>query len=374
MIANTQLVDIFLITEGVLLVIQLFYYLYFYSAVGFDRFQRKKNTHVPVSVIICARNENKNLKQFLPLVLSQDYPNYEVVVVNDASTDDTSAVLESFAEKYKILRYTTITKDERFTHGKKLALLVGIKAAKNEWLLFTDADCKPASDQWIRIMARNFTKKTSIVLAYGGFVHKKGLLNNFIRYEAFFIAIQYLGFASRGHPYMGVGRNMAYRKPLYFQISKRKYFSRLLSGDDDLLVNLLANKNNTRIETDPRACTLSEPPMTWKRWFRNKKRHITTARYYTRGSRWLLGGELISRVFFWLLAGTLFFFPVSWMVPAAVILLRWIVMGIVLSQAQKRLQEKQLLLSSLIYDILIPFFYLITWVSNLSRTAEILWE
>ena len=373
MLSRLQLTDIILIINGVSLAVQIFYYLWYYSAVGFKQIPKKKNTDIPVSVIICARNEENNLRQFLPQILTQDYPNYEVIVVNDASTDNTESLLKNYSDQYKHLKFTTITKDKRFTHSKKLAVLVGIKAAKNEWLLFTDADCKPVSDQWIRLMARNFTKKTSIVLGYGGFIPQKGLLNNFVRYESFFIAVQYLGFALRGRPYMGVGRNMAYRKPLYYEICKHNYFVKLASGDDDLLVNQLAGKNNTRVETDPRTKTLSTPPQSWRQWFLNKKRHITTARYYTKISKWLLGGEMFFRILFFLSVGFLFFLPVSWFIPAGAVIVRWIIMGIVFGYAEKLLAEKQLLLSSLIYDIFIPFIYFIIWLTNLSRTAKISW-
>jgi len=371
---SLRFTDIVLIFAGISLVVQFFYYLRYYAAVGFRKIPVKKKTDMPVSVIICARNEEGNLRRFLPLVLTQDYPDYEVIVVNDASTDDTEIFLENLSSQYKHLKYTTINKDARFSHGKKLAVLVGTKAAKNEWLLFIDADCKPTSNQWIRLLARNFTKKTSIVLGYGGFIPQKGMLNRFIRYESFFIAVQYLGAALRGHPYMGVGRNMAYRKPLYYEISKRTYFVKLASGDDDLLVNRLANKNNTRIETDPQAKTLSVPPRTWRQWFLNKKRHITTARYYTRTSKLLLGGELISRILFFLSAGLLFFLPVSPVIPTGAIILRWTVMSVVFAHAKKRLAEKQLLLSSFFYDLIIPFIYFIVWLTNLSRTAKTSWE
>ncbi len=371
---HNKLVDIVLIIAGASWAVQLFYYLYFYAATGFAKIPRKKNRDIPVSVIICARNEEHNLRQFLPLILTQDYPDYEVIVVNDASTDGTEELLESFAGKYKHLRYSTITKDNRFSHGKKLAVLVGTKAAKNEWLLFTDADCRPATGQWIRLMARNFTKKTSIVLGYGGFIPGKGLLNHFIRYESFFIAIQYLGFALRSRPYMGVGRNMAYRKPLYYEISKQKYFVSLASGDDDLLVNRLADKTNTRVETDARARTLSVSSPSWKQWFRNKKRHITTSKYYTPRSKWLLSGEMSSRVLFLSASAFLFFLPVSWTLPTIALVIRWSVMGIIFGKAEKRLEEKQLLLSSFFYDIIIPFLYFFIWISNLSRTNKISWE
>ncbi len=371
------IVPVLLGTAAFTLAVQMVYYLWFFGAVAFVRDQReeedKEETLPPVSVIICARNEEKNLEAFLPSVLEQDYPDYEVVVVNDASDDGTEALLERLAARYPRLRHTTIRKDEHFTHAKKLAVLVGVKAARHEVLLFTDADCRPASPQWIRLMARHFARGAGIVLGYGAYQPRRGLWNRFVRYEALFIAMQYMGFALRGIPYMGVGRNLAYRKPFFYEISRRPCFNRVVSGDDDLLVNRLGTRDNLRVEHDPRARTLSVPPPTLKAWFKRKKRHITTARYYTRHSRLLAAGEMISRLLFTGTALALFFTPVSPLLPAAFLLLRYATLLLVTHAAGKRLSEKQLLLTSLLYDLVIPFLYLAVWISNLSRTAERTW-
>ncbi len=374
MAGTAVLIDILMILAAIALAVQLFYYLWFYGAVAFRRPpSKKKKTGEPVSVIICARDEEENLKEFLPLILTQDYSGYEVVVVNDASSDGTEELLKEMSATYPHLRYTTIRKDDNFSHAKKLAVLVGIKAARHEWLLFTDADCRPASSHWISMMARNFTKKTSIVLGYGKIMPEKGIFNNFVRYETFFIGLQYLGFAIRGIPYMGVGRNLAYRKPLFYEISRQPFFNKVVSGDDDLLVNRLGNKNNTRVEILPESHTLSRPPSSLKAWFRIKKRHITTSKYYKAGTKWLIALEMISRVLFLFSVIPLFFLSVPVWIPAGAFLLRWSVMFTVFTAAGKRLSEKQLLVSSLLYDMVIPIFYVSIWISNLSRTAERTW-
>ncbi len=156
--------------------IQLFYYLFFYSALSRKKQPARKQSPVqPVSIIICARNESENLKAFLPAVLEQDYPDYEVIVVNDCSEDNSYLILGNFLLQYPHLRISTVNKDPKFTHNKKFAQFIGIKAAKNEILLFTDADCRPESDQWLRNMTSHFDAKTDFVLGYGGYMSKKGL-------------------------------------------------------------------------------------------------------------------------------------------------------------------------------------------------------
>ena len=260
--------------------IQLFYYLFYYMAVYFYKPSGINAIKQPVSVIICARNEAENLKKFLPAVLEQDYPDYEVIVVNDCSEDNSYLILGNYLLQYPHLRISTVNKDPKFTHNKKFAQFIGIKAAKNEILLFTDADCQPESDKWLESMTSHFHEKTDFVLGYGGYINKKGLLNKYIRYDCLSIAMQYLGMAIRGIPYMGVGRNLAYRRSLFFANNGYGAHNHLISGDDDLFVNTNATKTNTTVEFRQETHTRSVPASDLKEWIIQKKRHLTTAPYY----------------------------------------------------------------------------------------------
>ncbi len=212
----------------------------------------------PVSVVICAKNEEENLKANLPLILEQDYPLYEVIVVNDASTDNSMNVLMDLQQKYSHLRTSSIKENVHIRKGKKLALTLGLKAAKYDWVLLTDADCSVTGNKWLATMQRNFRKEAGIVLGYGGYRRNKGLLNMVIRYDTFFIALQYMGFALAGFPYMGVGRNLAYRKELFFRNKGFATHYELASGDDDLFVNEVARRDGTRIEIRSESHTRSE--------------------------------------------------------------------------------------------------------------------
>ena len=355
--------------------VQMFYYLWFFLKIS-----AKKSTggsgkdKPPVSVIICARNEAMNLEKHLPKVLEQDYPDFEVVVVNDCSTDNTADVLSEFMVKYKNLKITHINPDKKFTHGKKLAVAVGIKAAKNEWLLFTDADCYPESEKWIETMASDFDEKTSVVLGYGGFVRRKTLLNNIIRYDVMFIALQYLTFAMRGIPYMGVGRNLAYRKSLFFANKGFASHNDLPSGDDDLFVNEVARKENTTVEIRNESHTRSEAKLTFSSWWLQKRRHITTGGRYRGRHKFLLGLETLSRV--------LYYIAFIYLLATGVLLIpTLIVFGLMMVTkittmkiAMKRLNEKYLLLTSLVYDIILPYFYAGVYLSNAVNRKRYRWK
>lgn len=357
-----------LIILSVSAAIQAFYYIYFYLSVYFYKAPARSREPEPVSVIICARNEADNLRQLLPSVLSQDYPDYEVIVVNDCSDDDTYDVLGTFLKQHSNLRISTIFKDPKFTHNKKLAQLVGIKAAKNEILLFTDADCKPVSDKWIREMTGHFNDGTSFVLGYGGYQRESSLLNAWIRTDTANIAMQYLGMAIRGIPYMGVGRNLAYRRSEFFRANGFGIHSNLASGDDDLFINNNALKTNTSVEFSPEAHTRSVPSSSIREWLIQKRRHLTTAPFYKERDKVILAAEPVSRIIFYATFIILLASGHRWIIILPVFGFRLAVQATVLSLAQKRLAEKGILGWSLIFDIFSPIVNAILYIGNSARS------
>ncbi len=230
-------------------IIQWIYYFLVFSKLAYYKEGTIQNTdHPPVSVIIAAHNEDYNLQKNLPNILKQQYPDFEVVVVNHASIDTTRDVLMDLQREFKNLKVVTIEQDLNFFKGKKFPLSIGIKSAKNELLLLTDADCKATSVNWIASMASHYTSKTEIVLGYGPYNKSGGFLNMLIRYDTFMIALQYFSFALMGLPYMGVGRNLSYRKSTFYKNKGFTSHYNIPSGDDDLFIMQIANKKNTKIE------------------------------------------------------------------------------------------------------------------------------
>jgi glycosyltransferase involved in cell wall biosynthesis len=311
----------------------------------------------PVSIVICAKNEDENLTEFLPKVLTQDYPEFEVVVVNDCSLDDTENVIDEFSKIFPNLKKVTIKEDGYYKHGKKFALLVGIKGAKYNQMLLTDADCYPASDQWLKEMASKFSDKKNIVLGYGAYEKQSSFLNKLIRYDAFMIAVQYLSAAIKNKSYMGVGRNLAYKKDLFF---KQKGFSNhyhIKSGDDDLFVNESANDANVDVCISHDSVTYSKPKKSFKDWGLQKARHLTTAPLYSAQSKARIAFSYFSQYFFYLsLIGLCLSINTILLAPI-LLTLKMIVQIIILNKASKKLNEKDLLFRSVIYEVLLLFIY-----------------
>lgn len=319
----------------------------------------------PVSVIICAKNEDEHLTEFLPKVLSQDYPDYEVVVVNDCSYDNTENVIDEFAGIFPNLRKTTIKEDPYYKHGKKFAMLVGIKAAKNNCLVFTDADCYPASDQWLKEMAAGFTANREVILGYGAYEKQNGFLNKVIRFDAFSIALNYLSAAIKEKPYMGVGRNLAYTKDLFF---KERGFSKhyhINSGDDDLFVNQVAKSGNTNVCLNKDAITYSIPKKTFRQWNIQKTRHLTTAPLYNRATKYRIAFNYFSLYFFYMALLALSFSKETLLLIPAFLFLKIIVQVLMLNKAAKKLNEKDLLVACSFYELVLLIIYPIFHVSKL---------
>ena len=345
--------------------IQVLYYLIVFGKVAFRKSPVEQAAPQPVSVIICARNEAENLEAHLPIIMEQEYFDYEVIIVDDCSVDDTEDVLKRFKNIYPHLRSTAIKQDEKFVHGKKLAMTIGIKAAKNEWLLFTDADCMPENRQWISTMQTHFTDNKNIVLGYGGYKSLKGFLNKLIRYDTFFIALQYLGFAMTKMPYMGVGRNLAYRKSLFIKNKGFASHHHLFSGDDDLFVNEVANKNNTKVEIDPKSYTRTLQKTSFMDWFWQKGRHLTTSKKYQFKHKVMLMLEPLSRMLFYSLFASLIVLGIFPIFVVSAFFIRLLIQLSIIKLTMKRLHEEDLLLSSLLFDVALPFIYIALGLTNL---------
>ena len=362
---------IMLIVCGVMLMTNLTYYFFFFSRLAFHKEQYATKDPEPVSIIICARNEIKNLRKHIYSVLDQVYPVFQVVVVNDCSWDESDDFLKELEMQYSNLKVVTILEQEKYLHGKKFALTLGIKAAKYDLLLLTDADCIPASNNWLFNMQNNFNDKKDIILGYGGYARKKGLLNRVIRYDTFHNAMQFLSFAKAGIPYMGVGRNLAYRKDIFFNVKGFASHNHLLSGDDDLFVNEVATRQNTKVELKPVSFTISEPKTSFGTWFKQKKRHLTTGKHYKSNHKRLLGIYYISNLIFYLSLITLLVLQFDWRIIVGIYLFRLIIQLWIFGKGMSRLNELDLIWLIPFLDLFLLLLYPILSLSNLISKPKI---
>ena len=355
--------------------IQLVYWILFLRA--FSKRQSVQASGEPVSVIVCAHDEEENLKELIPLLLQQEYHAFEVVVVNDRSNDNTYDYLLEATKLHPRLKMVNVKDTPPHVNSKKYALTLGIRAASNDLILLTDADCRPNSMQWINSMSETFDEKTQFVLGFSPYNHAPGFLNHFIRFESLVTALQYFSFALFGNPYMGVGRNLAYRKSLFLEKKGFNNYLHVTGGDDDLFVNQHANGKNTKVQFSSAALVKSIPEKTFADFIHQKVRHLSVGKRYRAGHKILLGLFQASWFLAWVLGLTLiglsFLDYRLALVVAGAVVLRWIfqILGIHSIVKRNGLSFKLWIIPVL--DFVYPIYYISTGLVALF-TQKVRWK
>ncbi|GGF18928.1 glycosyltransferase [Echinicola rosea] len=374
-----MIIDLLWLIFGAATFIQISYFLFIYGKLSFfydDQSDALADQNQEgVSIVIAAHNEEQNLRKLIPLLFQQNYPAFEVLIINDRSYDGTRHLLEQMMTEYPLLRTVTIEYTPEHVTAKKYALTLGIKVAKYDVLLLTDADCLPVSENWIRRMTnpiRNAGKTFS--LGYGGYDRDKGFLNALIQYETWFTAIQYFSFALWKAPYMGVGRNLAYRRKYFMDQKAFKDLWQILGGDDDLYVNRHAKKNNTAVVIHPEGITRSIPKKTFKEYYLQKTRHFQAGKYYKTTDKAKIGLYAISHLFFWATAIALISITQKWEpigVIVSIILTRAVLQFSIFNSAIKKIEGPKKVLWTMFFDLMyLSYFWIIGAKGYLSKTVR----
>lgn len=322
-----------------------------------------------LSVVVVAKNEKENLQSLIPAILGQEYQDFELIIVDNHSWDGTHEYIHELKGQGQPIELVSLNEFVHAKPGKKFALTLGIKKAKNDVIILTDADCLPKSNQWLREMAKPYTSSsTEVVLGYSPYTGSYNPLNPIIRFESFYVAWLYSAFALMGQPYMGVGRNMSYRKSTFLE---NKGFASHLSlsfGDDDLLVQEIAQKNNTAVVLTLESHVESIPKKGLIEWFKQKRRHLSAGEQYKFKFKALLGLIWLSK-FLWYIGFVVFLFygNISWVnlgVFALPFLAFWI-FTLILNHKFKMLSLWYLYpLLDVIYQVVVyPLIGFITWIN-----------
>jgi glycosyltransferase involved in cell wall biosynthesis len=350
----------------VIVAIQFSYYLFVFGKFAFAKAQKSTPKRIPISVIVCAKNEAENVAKFIPLLAEQDYPDYEIILIDDASSDNTLDIFEEFEKQYSNIRLVKVQNNEAFWGNKKYALTLGIKAASKDYLLFMDADCYPATKDWITNMSGHFTMHKTIVLGYGAYEKiANSFLNKIIRFETMLTAVQYFSWAKIGNPYMGIGRNLAYKKEEFYNVKGFISHMKIRSGDDDLFINQVAKSKNTAICYSPESFTYSQPKTTFKGWFTQKRRHVSTASFYKSFDKIQLALFYVSQLLFIILPIILLAFQYQWILVLSLIGFRYLFTWITLGFSAGKLKEKDVMYWFPIIEIVLIFTQLNIFITNI---------
>lgn len=374
---NNPIAITILVIAFVVFIHQLYFYFRYILRGSQISTPPSQDTPLPaVSVVVCAHNEHKNLQDYLHTLLAQDYPCFEVIVVDDSSEDGSDLLLEQWSRQYTNLYHTFVPRGARVLSSKKLALTIGIKAAHYEHILLTDADCRPESKCWIREMMQGFAnEQTEIVLGFSPYFEKKGLLNRLIGYDTLFNGLQYMGMARAGKPYMGVGRNLAYKRDTFFSSGGFKGLLSNRAGDDDLFVNRIATTNNTSVVCNQNSLMWSEPKTTWREWLHQKRRHLSVSPQYRTKSKIQLTLEPISRGLSYacLLASVIWGNIEVLSIILALFLLRLLVQLIIINVATYRLNMRGYSLGVIAFDIILPLITLFIMLTQPLQKKPLYW-
>ncbi|MBD8487904.1 glycosyltransferase [Echinicola sp. CAU 1574] len=374
-----MIINILWLIFGAATSIQTIYLCFIYGRLSFFYHRKESNNtdinQEGVSIIIAARNEEENLKKLIPELSKQKYPKFEILVINDRSFDNTRFLLEGLMSQYPGLRTVTVDYTPDHVTPKKYALTLGIKVAKYDVLLLTDADCIPVSENWISQMTKPIRNENKIfALGYGGYEKAKGFLNALIQYETWFTAIQYFSFALWKAPFMGVGRNLAYRRGFFMEKKAFKGLWQILGGDDDLFVNKYAKRNNTAVVIHPESITISTPKKTFKEYYIQKKRHFQTGKHYRAADKIKIGLYAISHLFFWVSAIALMSITQKWEPIAAIvsiIVIRALLQFSTINSAIKKIEGHGKVFWTMFFDLMyLSYFWIIGAKGYLSKTVR----
>jgi len=357
-----------LIAFCVVFIIQCYFFIFLFGK--YTRFKTtfKSAEFSGLSVVICAKNEEENLVNLLPQLANQIFPSFELILIDDGSSDSTLKLMQSFESGLTKSNISTriIQISKESSKGKKAALTQGIAAAGNEYILLTDADCNLSSKYWIRNMYDCFTKNTEVVVGYGGYEKIEGsFLNKLIRFETLLTALQYFSFALDGKAYMGVGRNLAYRKKSFEMASGFDQHAHIKSGDDDLFISQIATSENIKLCDHKDAFTISKPHTNFKNWIRQKRRHITTANHYKFQIKVHLSLFYISQLSFYLLAFITLLLGIHPFIILSLVFLRFVFWYAAIRKTANKLNEKDLIAFGPLYEISIIFMQLYIFLKNM---------
>ncbi len=347
---------------------QIYYFVGRYGRIAKYSNSRRPAKEAPgvgISVIVLLGDNLWYLENVLPKFLAQDYPDFEIVIVEIGTTEEFSDELAILRDQFTNIITTRMEYDPRFPLSNKMAYNVGIKAATKENIILTTDSAGPVSPKWLDCMSRGF-ETGDVVVGYCGMERKAGLVAKMMRCDRLMPSTRSLASAVAGEPYRGTIHNLGLSRELYF---RRKGFGHLNMnlGEDDLFVQQITTAENCSIIMNPHA-TMRE--IQWGGagwWWGLKKFRHSTFRYYPRWVKNYIQWELGSRLLFYAAVITLAVI-MPWQVAAgvgALWLLRLLIVRYQMWRVRKRLGERSLGWALVVHDIIEPLSSI--WLAMWSR-------
>ena len=368
-----------LISLGIVALLLLVYYFGLFGPFVFRKEKSRTSNEdlPPISIVITAHNEAHHLVESLPVILTQEYPDYEVVLVNDNSQDEIEQLALELNNRYHHLHYVNMGSSRSTMEGRKFPFAIGIQAASNPTVVFTNSSCIPSSPFWLQHIASKFVRQKEVVLAHTTYQSRGGLLNKWLHYDALVNSVRAFSYTLAKMPVLADSHNLAFKRHLFFD-NKEKFFalSRLPFGEDNIFINQVANGKMCDVAVDPEA-VIYQTPISFSDWLRNKRYELVSQSYYRALHRFVL------QCYNWL---SFLFYPAAIAsIALAALEMNWLALGIgigvtllkfgmqfmVFHKGAKKMGEKGAAVSMLFFDLF--FLLLQPWIYLASKFEKSRW-
>lgn len=345
------------------LAIQLIYYIFFLSILLNNK-KEKEYDLKPISVILYVKNSELYLEKNIDYFINQKYPKFEILLVNNASSDNTDIILEKLSEKHKSLRIINVENNESFWGNKKYTYTLAIKAAKYEHLIFSEIDCKPVSENWIHEINKSFSSKKTIILGYKRLLKTSSLFNLIIRFDNLLESIKSFSFTKINSPYSADSRNYAFTKKDFYRVNGFINHIKIKNGKEDLFVKDAKQKYNSAYTLSDESFVESSKSLSFKEWFLNKKNSNLLKRHYSFKNQFLLNAFSFSKVFLYFLTIILLLIH-DWKIILIIFSSYIIFQSVITFIINRKFKETSIFYLSPILDFLLVLFQISIFISNL---------
>lgn len=348
-----------------IVVIQILYHLFVFGSLNLNKKQTHKPHATPVSLIVYIENNQEQLKNFLPALKNQIHPTFEIILVNNASYDESLEILKEFTQTTPNTRIVNVENNESFWGNKRYALTLGIKVAKYDHLLFCEPEAVPDSAMWINNMTSKFTNSKSIVLGHQRILPiKNSFWNKLTRFNNASWAAYNFSFASLGKPLYGNNQNLAYKKEEFYKVNGFINQMNQYRGEDYYFTNTIASSKNTDTSLAKTSFTASQTKPGFDSWIKELKTQsnlFSKLKFTTKIKVYLYS---ITKVPYFILMTVLLSYLYNWEIVLALFLARSLIVLLYSHKFLKHFQEKDLSLWFPVLEFIHTFTTSILFIKN----------
>ena len=343
---------------GVLFLLRLLHLFLFTGRVLFrKKVDNNEAEKKPLSLILTIRNEEENLKNNLPKILSLENIDFEMVVVDDFSQDNSYLILGLLKDRYKRLTISALNQETKFS--TKLALNIAIKATNNKWILTVPVSLAEVAAEWLDYISQATNNEKNVVIGYSTVARSKGFYNRLTRIENYFSYLKSTGYILNGIPFVYSVENVAFQKEKYFEIGGfgqkvTEHYANL-----ELVINSFIRKKTTAVLFNKESSIRKTEVVKRADYFDLLKKSIRIESHLSSSKRVILFLIEFGKLLFLPIAAfVIVLLPELWIILAGLMGFIFTPYLFIIKITQNRLNERKIFIPSLVYDLLMPYYKL----------------